>query len=121
MQSKEGKVDLSKALDASLVVTKFSWTKSDKQDTSSRSRNDTHAEDVDIKPVNDKEPMAESKEGKVDLSKALDASLVVTKFSWTKSDKQDTSSRSRNDTHAEDVDIKPVNDKEPMAEVQWTA
>ncbi|GJX55327.1 hypothetical protein Tco_0285224 [Tanacetum coccineum] len=38
-----------------------------------------------------------------------------------KSNKQDTSSRSRNDTHAEDVDIKPVNDKEPMAKVQWTA
>nr|GEW28967.1 retrovirus-related Pol polyprotein from transposon TNT 1-94 [Tanacetum cinerariifolium] len=36
---------------------------------------------------------------------------------YTQSDKQDTSSRSRNDTHAEDVDIKPVNNKEPMAEV----
>ncbi|GJW73405.1 reverse transcriptase domain-containing protein [Tanacetum coccineum] len=29
--------------------------------------------------------------------------------------------RSGNDTHAEDVDIKPVNDNEPMAEVQLTA
>ncbi|GJS46304.1 hypothetical protein Tco_0596425 [Tanacetum coccineum] len=61
------------------------------------------------------------KEGKVDSSKALDASLVVTECSGTKSDKQDTSSRSENDTHAEDVDIKLVNDKEPMAEVQLTA
>nr|GEW66504.1 hypothetical protein [Tanacetum cinerariifolium] len=34
----------------------------------------------------------------------------------TKLVKQDTSNRSENDTHAEDVDIKPVNDKEPMAE-----
>nr|GEZ71471.1 hypothetical protein [Tanacetum cinerariifolium] len=36
-------------------------------------------------------------------------------------EKHDTSSRSRNDTHAEDADIKPVNDKEPRAEVQLTA
>ncbi|GJV57451.1 hypothetical protein Tco_1458456 [Tanacetum coccineum] len=67
------------------------------------------------------ERQMQSKEGKVDSSKALDASLVVTECSGTKSDKQDTSSRSGNDTHAEDVDIKPVNDKEPMAEVQLTA
>ncbi|GJZ07069.1 hypothetical protein Tco_0540862 [Tanacetum coccineum] len=63
----------------------------------------------------------QSKEGKVDSSKALDASLVVIECSGTKSDKQDTSSRSGNDTHAEDVDIKPVNEKEPMARVQLTA
>nr|GEV70157.1 hypothetical protein [Tanacetum cinerariifolium] len=59
MQSKEEKVDSSKALDASLVVKECSRTKSDKHDTSNRFGNDTHAEDVDIKPVNDKEPMAE--------------------------------------------------------------
>nr|GEW59482.1 retrovirus-related Pol polyprotein from transposon TNT 1-94 [Tanacetum cinerariifolium] len=59
MQSKEGKVDSSKALDVSIVVTKCSGTKSHKQETNSRSGNDTHAENVDIKPVNDKEPMAE--------------------------------------------------------------
>ncbi|GKD42622.1 hypothetical protein Tco_1267267 [Tanacetum coccineum] len=63
----------------------------------------------------------QSKEGKVDSIKALDVSLVVIECSGTKSDKQDTSSRSGNDTHAEDVDIKPVNDKELMAEVQLTA
>nr|GEX55548.1 integrase, catalytic region, zinc finger, CCHC-type, peptidase aspartic, catalytic [Tanacetum cinerariifolium] len=39
----------------------------------------------------------------------------------TESEKHDTSSRSGNDTHAEDADIKPVNDKEPMVEVQLTA
>nr|GEW45157.1 integrase, catalytic region, zinc finger, CCHC-type, peptidase aspartic, catalytic [Tanacetum cinerariifolium] len=59
MQSKEGKVDLSKALDVDLVVTKSSGTESKMHDTSSRSRNGTHAEDADIKPVNDKEPMVE--------------------------------------------------------------
>nr|GEU35399.1 retrotransposon protein, putative, unclassified [Tanacetum cinerariifolium] len=63
MQSKKGKVDSSKVLDASLVVTECSRTKSDKQDTSSISENDTHAEDVDIKHVNDKEPMAKSLSG----------------------------------------------------------
>nr|GEV87066.1 copia protein [Tanacetum cinerariifolium] len=34
----------------------------------------------------------------------------------TESEKHDTSSRSRNDTHAEDADIKLANDKEPIAE-----
>nr|GEX22051.1 hypothetical protein [Tanacetum cinerariifolium] len=62
----------------------------------------------------------QSKEVKVASSKTLDVGLIVTECSGTKSDKQDTSSRSRNDTHTEDVDIKPVNDKEPMAEVQLT-
>nr|GEV80729.1 retrovirus-related Pol polyprotein from transposon TNT 1-94 [Tanacetum cinerariifolium] len=41
--------------------------------------------------------------------------------SGTESKKHDTNSRSRNDTHAEDADIKPMNYKEPMAEVQITA
>nr|GEW57526.1 retrovirus-related Pol polyprotein from transposon TNT 1-94 [Tanacetum cinerariifolium] len=59
MQSKEGKVDSSKAFDASLVVIECSGIKSDKHDTSSRFKNDTHANDVDIKPVNKKELMAE--------------------------------------------------------------
>ncbi|GJT91717.1 hypothetical protein Tco_1080562 [Tanacetum coccineum] len=62
----------------------------------------------------------QSKEGKVHSSKVLDDSLVVTECSGIKSDKQDTSNKSGNDTHAEDVDIKPMNDKEPMAEVQLT-
>ncbi|GJX50188.1 hypothetical protein Tco_0277033 [Tanacetum coccineum] len=49
------------------------------------------------------------------------ASLIVTKSSGTESEKHDTSSRSRNDTYAENADIIPVNDKEPMVEVQLTA
>ncbi|GJY78275.1 hypothetical protein Tco_0484076 [Tanacetum coccineum] len=69
--------------------------------------------------VNDRK--MQSKEGKVGSSNALDATLVVTEYSGTQSDKQDTSSRSGNDTHAKDVDIKLVNDKEPMAEVQLIA
>ncbi|GJU80283.1 hypothetical protein Tco_1282648 [Tanacetum coccineum] len=60
-------------------------------------------------------------EEKVDTSKALDASLVDTKSYGTESVKQDTSSRSGNDAHADDADIKPIYDEEPMAEVQLIA
>ncbi|GJX86468.1 hypothetical protein Tco_0337242 [Tanacetum coccineum] len=39
----------------------------------------------------------------------------------TKSKEQDTSSRSGNDAHVDDADIRPIYDEEPMAEVQMTA
>ncbi|GJS02471.1 hypothetical protein Tco_0318979 [Tanacetum coccineum] len=58
---------------------------------------------------------------KVDSSKALDASLVDTESSGTALKEQDTSSRSGNDAHADDADIRPIYDEEPMAEVQTTA
>ncbi|GJX21757.1 hypothetical protein Tco_0226202 [Tanacetum coccineum] len=68
------------------------------------------------------ERQMQSRESKVVSSKALDASLVVTECSGTKSDKHDTSSSSRTYiTHAVDVDIRPVNDQVPFAEVQLTA
>ncbi|GKD83090.1 hypothetical protein Tco_1349929 [Tanacetum coccineum] len=57
----------------------------------------------------------------VDMSKALDASLVDIKSSGTESGEQDTSSRSRNDAHADDEDIRPIYDEELMAKVQTTA
>nr|GEV02181.1 putative ribonuclease H-like domain-containing protein [Tanacetum cinerariifolium] len=60
-------------------------------------------------------------EEKVDTSKALDASLVDTESSGTDSKEQDTSSRSGNDAHDDDADIRPVYDEEPMDEVQTTA
>nr|GEV30892.1 hypothetical protein [Tanacetum cinerariifolium] len=60
-------------------------------------------------------------EEKVDTSKALDDSLVDTESSVTESVEQDTSSRSRNDTHIDDVDIIPIYDEEPTAEVHTTA
>ncbi|GKA00651.1 hypothetical protein Tco_0673201 [Tanacetum coccineum] len=69
--------------------------------------------------VNDRQ--IQTIEEKVDTSKALDASLVNTKSSGTESKEQDTSSRSRNDTHADDADIRPIYDEESMAEVQTTA
>ncbi|GKD37447.1 hypothetical protein Tco_1257654 [Tanacetum coccineum] len=60
-------------------------------------------------------------EEKVDTSKALDASLVDTKSSGTESKEQDTSSKSGNDAHADDADIRPIYDEEPMAEVDQNA
>ncbi|GJZ24081.1 hypothetical protein Tco_0561540 [Tanacetum coccineum] len=62
MQTIEEKVDTSKALDASLVKTESSGTESRKQDTSNRSGNDAHADDADIRPIYDEEPMAENAE-----------------------------------------------------------
>ncbi|GKA72429.1 hypothetical protein Tco_0778645 [Tanacetum coccineum] len=59
MQSKEGKVDSSTALDAGLVVTESNETESERHVSSSRSGKDTHAEDADINSVNDKQPLAE--------------------------------------------------------------
>ncbi|GJX23789.1 hypothetical protein Tco_0228234 [Tanacetum coccineum] len=59
MQTTEEKVDTSKALDASLVETESSRTESGEQDTSSRSGNDAHADDADIRPIYDEELMAE--------------------------------------------------------------
>ncbi|GKC47373.1 hypothetical protein Tco_1065095, partial [Tanacetum coccineum] len=53
---------------------------------------------------------------KVDTSKALDASLVNTESSGIESRKQDTSSSSGNDVDVDDADIKPVYNKELMAE-----
>nr|GEV00813.1 hypothetical protein [Tanacetum cinerariifolium] len=62
LQKTEEKVDTSKALNASLVDTESSGTKSKEHDTSNRSENDAHANDADIKPIYDKEPMAKEKE-----------------------------------------------------------
>ncbi|GJY41876.1 hypothetical protein Tco_0429146 [Tanacetum coccineum] len=49
MQTTEKKVDSSKALDASLVIIESNGTESQKQDTSSRSGNDAHVNDADIR------------------------------------------------------------------------
>ncbi|GJX06278.1 hypothetical protein Tco_0194210 [Tanacetum coccineum] len=57
---------------------------------------------------------------KVDTSKELDASLVIIESNGTESQEQDTSSRSGNDAHVDDADIRPIDNEEPMAEVQTT-
>nr|GEY75979.1 hypothetical protein [Tanacetum cinerariifolium] len=63
----------------------------------------------------------QTQESKIDTGKVIDADLVVTESSRTKSEVQDDSSRPGNDTDADDADIRPIYDKEPMAEVQLTA
>nr|GEX52292.1 hypothetical protein [Tanacetum cinerariifolium] len=63
----------------------------------------------------------QTQESKIDTGKAVDAGLVVTKSSGIKSKVQDNSSRSGNDTDADDADIRPIYDEEPMVEVQLTA
>nr|GFA06817.1 hypothetical protein [Tanacetum cinerariifolium] len=67
------------------------------------------------------ERQMQTTEEKVDTSKALDASSVDTENSRTESKEHDTSSRSGNDAHDDDADIRPIYDEEPMAEVQTTA
>ncbi|GJZ40262.1 hypothetical protein Tco_0586825 [Tanacetum coccineum] len=59
MQSKEGNVDLNKALNACLVVTESNKIESERHVSSSRSVKDKHDEDADINSVNDKQPMVE--------------------------------------------------------------
>ncbi|GKE96262.1 hypothetical protein Tco_1581117, partial [Tanacetum coccineum] len=55
MQTIEEKVDSSKALDASLVDTESSGTSLKEQDTSSRSGNDAHVDDADIRLIYNEE------------------------------------------------------------------
>nr|GFC93448.1 hypothetical protein [Tanacetum cinerariifolium] len=59
-------------------------------------------------------------EEKVDMSKAVDASLVDTKSSGMDVVEQDKRSRSRNDAHADNAYIIPIYDEEPMAEILTT-
>ncbi|GJY42291.1 hypothetical protein Tco_0429561 [Tanacetum coccineum] len=62
----------------------------------------------------------QTKEGKVETSKALDASLVDTERSRTQSENQDTSNKSGNDIDADNAYIKLIYNEEPMAVVQLT-
>nr|GEX24099.1 hypothetical protein [Tanacetum cinerariifolium] len=66
--------------------------------------------------ISSRYPPATIQEGKVNIGKALDVSLVVTESSETELEKQDTSSRYGNDADADNADIKPIYDKDPMAE-----
>ncbi|GJX46087.1 hypothetical protein Tco_0271277 [Tanacetum coccineum] len=63
----------------------------------------------------------QTQKSKIDTGKALDADLVDTESIRTDSTVQDDSSRSGNDTDADDAYIRPIYDEEPMAEVQLTA
>ncbi|GJY14271.1 hypothetical protein Tco_0383580 [Tanacetum coccineum] len=60
-------------------------------------------------------------ESKVNTGKELDVDLVDTESIRTDSTMQDESSKSGNDTDADDTNIRPIYDEEPMVEVQLTA
>ncbi|GJV57775.1 hypothetical protein Tco_1458780 [Tanacetum coccineum] len=78
----------------------------------------TSSEGTGIKPgVPDK---MQTQESKVDKGKALDTDLVDTESIRTHSTMQDESSRSGYDTDADDANIRPIYDEEPMAEMQLT-
>ncbi|GJT29803.1 hypothetical protein Tco_0910078, partial [Tanacetum coccineum] len=69
------------------------------------------------------ERQIQTTEEKTDTSNALDAldaSSVIIESNGTESKEQDTSSRSGNDAHVDDADIRPIYDEEPKAEVQIT-
>ncbi|GJS04471.1 hypothetical protein Tco_0320979 [Tanacetum coccineum] len=59
MQMQESMIDTGKAVDNGLVVMESNGTKLVVQDDNSRSGNDTNADDADIRPIYDEEPMAE--------------------------------------------------------------
>ncbi|GKD55275.1 hypothetical protein Tco_1288662 [Tanacetum coccineum] len=60
MQTQKSKIDTGKAVYADLVVTESSGTESEVLDDSSRSGNDINADDADIRPVYNEEPIAEA-------------------------------------------------------------
>nr|GEW87300.1 hypothetical protein [Tanacetum cinerariifolium] len=80
MQKTKEKVDMSKALDASLVNTKSSKTKSGEQDTSNRSGNNAHAHDANIRPIYNEEPMAEVRGFAIAVLRKLTGNSMNTKF-----------------------------------------
>ncbi|GJR56805.1 hypothetical protein Tco_1498967 [Tanacetum coccineum] len=107
---KDVQINHVQAVDASLVVMKSSRIESE----------NNSSKNAQSKLVN--ETQMQMQEGKLDMGKALDVGLVVTESSGTKSDKQNTSSKSGNyTTHTVDADIRLVNNQEPFAEVQLTA
>ncbi|GJV74152.1 hypothetical protein Tco_1494147 [Tanacetum coccineum] len=74
-----------------------------------------HKQEYDSR-VNDRQMLTIME--KVDTSTTLDGSFVDIESSGTESKEHNTSSGSGNDAHADDADIRPIYDEEPMAEVQ---
>ncbi|GJU66775.1 hypothetical protein Tco_1253034 [Tanacetum coccineum] len=88
MQTQESKIDTGKALDADLVDIESIRTDLTVQDDNSRSGNDTNADDADIRPIYDEEPIAEEKLGvmvaeKDDISETIvkvDSQMMIQKY-----------------------------------------
>nr|GEV33809.1 retrotransposon protein, putative, unclassified [Tanacetum cinerariifolium] len=96
--SKNVHINLVQVKDANLVVTESSRIES----------KNNSSENALSKSIN--ETQMQMQEGKVGMES-----------SGTKSDEQDTNSRLGNDADTKDAVIRPVNDHEPLAEVQLTA
>nr|GFA06993.1 hypothetical protein [Tanacetum cinerariifolium] len=65
--------------------------------------------------------LMQTQKSKIDMGKAVNDDLVVTESSGIESEVQDDNSRSGNDTDADNADIRPIYDEEPMAKVQLSA
>nr|GEW65109.1 hypothetical protein [Tanacetum cinerariifolium] len=102
MQTTKEKINTSKALDAGLVDTKSSGTESKEQDTSRRSGNDAHADDADIRPIYDEEPMAE-------ISEHSYQSLEYENICLKKTVSQFQKDFSRMETHCVNLELKYQN------------
>ncbi|GJW71156.1 hypothetical protein Tco_0128073 [Tanacetum coccineum] len=63
----------------------------------------------------------QTQESKIDTGKAVNDDLVVIESSGTELEVQDDNNRPGNDTYADDADIRPIYDEEPIAKVQLTA
>nr|GFA09474.1 hypothetical protein [Tanacetum cinerariifolium] len=87
IQTQKSKIDMGKPVDVDLVVTKSNGTEPEVQDDSSRSGNYMDADDADIRPIYDEEPMAEEKVVAIAALKnelrKLKGNSVDTKFNKT--------------------------------------
>nr|GEY94211.1 uncharacterized mitochondrial protein AtMg00810-like [Tanacetum cinerariifolium] len=87
IETQESKIDTGKAVDADLVLIESSGTKSEVHDDSSRSGNDTDADDADIRPIYNEEPMTEEKVFAISVLKndlrKLKGNSIDTKFAKT--------------------------------------
>ncbi|GJU77204.1 hypothetical protein Tco_1274274 [Tanacetum coccineum] len=118
LQSQEVQINPVQAVDDRLIVSKTNGIESKNTNALSKLVNETQLQQHESL-------VTESTTLEVNLNtdvKALDAGSVITESSGTKSDKHDTSSSlGTYITHAINVDIRPVNDQVPVAEVQLTA
>ncbi|GKB75634.1 hypothetical protein Tco_0942529 [Tanacetum coccineum] len=113
LQSQDVQINLVRAVDDSLNVSKSCWIESENHNALSKSVNETQLQQHESL-------VTESTTLEANLNsdiKALDVGLVITESSETKSDMHDTSSSSRTYiTHVVDANIRPVNDQVPSAE-----
>ncbi|GJZ47639.1 hypothetical protein Tco_0601471 [Tanacetum coccineum] len=100
-------------------------TCSEKEDSNSETassksvkESNLNSETKDVHAIKYKMSKAKTQESKIDTGKAVDNGLVVMESNGIESTVQDDNSRSGNDTDTDDADIRPIYDKEPMAEIQ---